>query len=41
MCLIYKIKNIHKILYQAYKEFSEDYGITLNEAIVIYSLSAQ
>lgn len=41
MCLIYKIKNIHKILYMLDKEFSEDNGITLNEAIVIYSLSAQ
>lgn len=39
MCLFYKIKNIHKILYTLDKEFLENNGITLNEAVVIYSLS--
>lgn len=41
MCLIYKIKNIYKILYMLDKEFFENNGITLNEAIVVYSLSEQ
>ena len=41
MCLIHKIKNIYKILYMLDKEFFKNNGITLNEAIVVYSLSEQ
>ena len=38
MCIITKIKNIQKILYRLEKVFLENNGITLNEAIIIYSL---
>lgn len=38
MDLICKMKNIYKVLYDYDKEFSQMNGVTLNEAVIIYSL---